>query len=92
LNIHHRCGSYLLHIGKAGGFSSLLPSATEDREQNGCQNGDDSYDDEQFNQGKSSLLTPHKHFLNHLLLVYLPPLLVSSFLAREKPGAKLSLL
>src|SRR5689334_4129453 len=55
LDIHHGGQADLLQVREAGGLARLLPRLSEDGEENGCQNRDDSDNDEQLDQGEGAL-------------------------------------
>src|SRR5207248_761248 len=55
LRIHEHGHAQLLHVRSAGGLPRLVPRLGKDREEDGCEYSDDSYQDEQLDDGEHSL-------------------------------------
>src|SRR3954471_17875918 len=58
LNIQLNRGPELLLIGEAAGGAGFLPRLSEDGEQDGSKDGNDSDDHEQFDEGECSYPNP----------------------------------
>ena len=64
----------LLQVALARGFSCRLPRLGEHREEDGCENGDDRYDDKQLDQGKPCDARPWSwHLVSFLFSSWLAP-------------------
>ena len=53
LQIHHDSQSELPQVRQAGRLPRLLPRLRENRKHNGCQYGDDDYDDQQLDESET---------------------------------------
>jgi hypothetical protein len=67
----------------------LFSSTAENWEENGGENGDDSYDHQQFNQCETSIFISHHHIENRLLSFYLSPIFVSGLSGEGEGGQEL---